>query len=96
MVVREGGERKKSVWDDKVRTELEISKSLEDIFVKKKWVPMEVNHFHRFWGGTHFGVFDGSGSGSGSHFPSHQRLQMVISTPTSTSLPPIPANQTTP
>ena len=35
MWVREGGERKKSVWCDKVRTELEISKSLEDIFVKK-------------------------------------------------------------
>ena len=35
MVVREGGERKKSVWDDKVKTELEISKSLGDIFVKK-------------------------------------------------------------
>ena len=48
---------------------------------------MEVNHFHRFWGGTHFGVFDGSGSGSGSHFPPHQRHQIVISTSTSTSLP---------
>ena len=33
--MREGGERKKSVWDDKVRIKMEISKTLEDILVKK-------------------------------------------------------------